>query len=129
MSRKVWNWIYLTGLLLPVFIYFGSFITVALSDGSSPLIVSTVWDNLVSFCSVQSVSRLLPVSQVATAIVRNSYFFDNVNAFISRAPVVSCWTIGADFVIWLSIIHIVIDLFMLLSRCLSRLFAKFGGAD
>lgn len=37
--------------------------------------------------------------------------------------------LGADLVIWASVCHIVMDLFMLLSHSLSRLFAKFGGAD
>jgi len=37
--------------------------------------------------------------------------------------------LGADLVIWASVCHIVMDLFMLFSKCLSRLFSKFGGAD
>lgn len=123
MSRKVWNWIYFIGFMLPVIAYIGQYTAVALSDGSKPLFDVALWNSIKNITVDTKIVGLMPVTSVAKAIIGA-----NSNILITYAPI-GAVTCGADFVIWLSIIHIVIDLFMLLSRCLSRLFAKFGGAD
>lgn len=123
MSRKVWNWIYFIGFMLPIVVYVGQFTFIALSDGSNTLFDVALWNSIRNVITDTKIVGLMPVTSLAKAIIGA-----NNNIVTTYAPI-GAFTCGADFVIWLSMIHIVIDLFMLLSRCLSRLFAKFGGAD
>lgn len=116
MNRKGWNIIYFIGLILPVIVYYGQFLSVALSNGSAPLFNAVAWGNITD--AVESVSNLMPVTQFARIICGGAV-----------SPVVECWTYGIDFILWLSIAHLIIDVFMLLARCLHKLFDKFGGAD
>lgn len=129
MSRKVWNWIYFIGFMIPVLCFFLSYVNVAAHVGDDSFIplLSNIWPTIRTSILGSRVYNFMPVTTMGKVIVYGSS--GGFSSFFTELSCVSCWTVGADFVIWLSIIHIVIDLFMLLSRCLSRLFAKFGGAD
>lgn len=121
MNRKTWNWIYLIGFLLPVVFYVLSHVYITSGGVHHILFDGSIGSSINWF--VDSVN-LMPVCKVGALIYQ-----DEFSVLADEMPLLSSWLVGADFVIWLSIVHIVIDLFMLLSRVLSKLFNKFGGAD
>lgn len=116
MKTKYWNWIYFIGLIIPVVVFYGQFVSVALSDGSAPLIGASGWNAITS--GIDTVSGLMPITSLADVICEGSI-----------PSAVLPWCYGVDFVLWLSIMHLVLDVFMIITSSLSKMFDKFGASD
>lgn len=118
MKSKYWNKIYFFAMILPVAVYLLSFVTFDVGGTTYTFMMSDVFDEIVSLAN-DNIS-LMPVCYI-------SKFIQELT--VLPANLLTAWTVGVDFVLWLAIMHIVVDLFMLMVNLFSSIFKCFGGAD